>query len=149
MSVQANCPACGGPCVFKVSTSLVTVCPYCQSVIARGDRGLESLGKVADLVTLRELVLEDATDAAAKDFQAEYDGSKPDGAPSVHVQLIARVGNAGDRRMLGHFEADARQPATANRLSAIVDAYDRAANQALLQIAADCAAALAPDSKAR
>ena len=105
--------------------------------------------KVADLVTLRELVLEDATDAAAKDFQAEYDGSKPDGAPSVHVQLIARVGNAGDRRMLGHFEADARQPATANRLSAIVDAYDRAANQALLQIAADCAAALAPDSKAR
>jgi hypothetical protein len=50
MSVQANCPSCGGPCTFKVSTSLVTVCPYCQSVIARGDRGLESLGKVADLV---------------------------------------------------------------------------------------------------
>ena len=50
MSVQANCPACGGPCVFKVSTSLVTVCPYCQSVVARGDRGLESLGKGADLV---------------------------------------------------------------------------------------------------
>ncbi len=50
MSVQANCPACGGACTFKVNTSLVTVCPYCQSVVARGDRGLESLGKVADLV---------------------------------------------------------------------------------------------------
>jgi hypothetical protein len=50
MSVQANCPACGGPVVFKVGTSLVAVCPYCRSVIGRGDRGLESLGKVADLV---------------------------------------------------------------------------------------------------
>jgi hypothetical protein len=50
MSVQANCPACGGPVTFKVSTSLVTVCPYCRSVVGRGDRGLESLGKVADLV---------------------------------------------------------------------------------------------------
>ncbi len=50
MSVQASCPSCGGPCTFKVSTSLVMVCPYCRSVVARGDRGLESLGKVADLV---------------------------------------------------------------------------------------------------
>jgi peptide chain release factor 2 len=30
-------------------------------------------GKVADLGTLRELVLEDASDSAAKDFQSEYD----------------------------------------------------------------------------
>src|ERR1700722_13808764 len=49
-SLQASCPSCGGPCTFKVGASLVTVCPYCQSVVARGDRGLESLGKVADLV---------------------------------------------------------------------------------------------------
>jgi hypothetical protein len=32
-------------------------------------------------------------------------------------------------------------------LGAIIDAYDRAANQALSQIAADCAAALAPESQ--
>jgi hypothetical protein len=50
MSLQANCPACGGPCTFTVGTSLVAICPYCRSVVARGDRGLESLGKVADLV---------------------------------------------------------------------------------------------------
>lgn len=50
MSVKANCPACGGPVVFNVGTSLVTVCPYCRSVVGRGDRGIESLGKVADLV---------------------------------------------------------------------------------------------------
>jgi hypothetical protein len=50
MSLRANCPACGGPCEFKVGTSLVTVCPYCRSVVGRGDKGLEDLGKVADLV---------------------------------------------------------------------------------------------------
>jgi hypothetical protein len=50
MSVQASCPACGGPVTFKVGTSLVAVCPYCRNVVGRGDRGIESLGKVADLV---------------------------------------------------------------------------------------------------
>jgi cholesterol transport system auxiliary component len=84
------------------------------------------------------------------DFQAEYaTGSPGDGAPpSVRVHFLARIGSSGERRIIGRFEADARQTATANRLSAIVDAYDRAANQALLQIAADCAAALAPESPA-
>ena len=51
MSLKANCPACGGPVTFTVGTSLVTICPYCHSAVGRGDRGLESLGKVADLVT--------------------------------------------------------------------------------------------------
>jgi cholesterol transport system auxiliary component len=67
-------------------------------------------------------------------FQAEYEVSRPGGGPTVHVQLIARVGNAGDRRMLGNFEADARQPAADNRLSAVVAAYDAAANKALGEI---------------
>jgi cholesterol transport system auxiliary component len=89
------------------------------------------------------------------DFQAEYAGAahaagglggKPpadDGAPpTVRVHFLARIGSSGDRRIIARFEADASQPATANRLNAIVDAYDRAANQALTQIAASCAAAL-------
>jgi hypothetical protein len=50
VSLKANCPACAGTVTFNVGTSLVTVCPYCRSVVGRGDRGLESLGKVADLV---------------------------------------------------------------------------------------------------
>src|SRR5207253_5684729 len=29
---------------------LVAVCPYCRNVVGRSDRGVESLGKVADLV---------------------------------------------------------------------------------------------------
>ena len=49
MSRQAPCPACGAPVEFKVSASLVTVCPFCNSAIARGDKKLEDHGKVADI----------------------------------------------------------------------------------------------------
>ncbi len=47
---SAACPACGGPVEFKVSSSLVTVCEFCDSVVARADRKVEDHGKVADLV---------------------------------------------------------------------------------------------------
>jgi cholesterol transport system auxiliary component len=79
------------------------------------------------------------------DFQAEY--AESGAPPTVRVHFLARIGSSGERRIIARFEADARQPAAANRLGAIVDAYDRAATEALMQIAAGCAAALAPDSK--
>ena len=74
------------------------------------------------------------------DFQAEYAG---DGPPVAHVRFLARIGRSVDRRIIARFEAQARQPADSNRMSAIVDAYDRAANRVLIDIAADCTAALA------
>jgi len=46
----ANCPACGGPVEFQLSTALVTVCEFCHTVVARTDKRLEDHGKVADLV---------------------------------------------------------------------------------------------------
>ena len=50
MSVEASCPACGAAIAFKTGSSIVVVCEFCHSVVARGDRKLEDLGKVADLV---------------------------------------------------------------------------------------------------
>jgi hypothetical protein len=50
VSVQANCPGCGAAIEFKIGSSMVTVCAYCRSIVARGDRKLEDLGKVAALV---------------------------------------------------------------------------------------------------
>jgi hypothetical protein len=47
--IEASCPACGAPISFKIGSSIVVVCEFCNSVIARGDRKLEDLGKVADL----------------------------------------------------------------------------------------------------
>src|SRR5688572_17405935 len=51
----ANCPNCGGQVEFKAGSSLLTVCPYCSSAVARigGDVGeLEILGQVAPLAEL-------------------------------------------------------------------------------------------------
>ena len=50
MSVEVSCPACGAAIAFKTGSSVVVVCEFCHSVVARGDRKLEDLGKVADLV---------------------------------------------------------------------------------------------------
>src|SRR2546422_1163879 len=48
-TLQANCPACGAPVSFKTGSSVVVVCEHCQSVVARTDRALEDLGKVAEI----------------------------------------------------------------------------------------------------
>ncbi|HEY0748733.1 MAG TPA: ABC-type transport auxiliary lipoprotein family protein [Steroidobacteraceae bacterium] len=68
------------------------------------------------------------------DFQAEYSASGA--APTVHVRLQARIGNSGDRHILARLEPDIRELASDNRMSAIVDAYNRAAGKAFAEIAA-------------
>jgi cholesterol transport system auxiliary component len=78
------------------------------------------------------------------DFQAEYSATLGAGgsvAPTIHVRLWGQVGGS-DRRILGRFEADVRQPATDNRLTAIVAAYNAAAGTALAKIVDDTTAAL-------
>ncbi len=51
MSVlTANCPSCAGPLEFTSGSTIVIVCPFCRSAIARSDRALEDLGKVAEIV---------------------------------------------------------------------------------------------------
>jgi cholesterol transport system auxiliary component len=85
-------------------------------------------------------------------FQAEYGTTAraaDGGAPTVHVQLFGRIGSSADRRILGRFEADTRQPAAENRLDAIVEAYNQAANTALARIAADTAETLRRNLESR
>jgi uncharacterized Zn finger protein (UPF0148 family) len=48
--LQANCPSCAAPIEFKSGSTIVLVCPFCRSAIARNDRKLEDLGKVAEIV---------------------------------------------------------------------------------------------------
>ena len=49
-ALVANCPACGAPVEFKSGQSIVVICGYCRSAVARTDRDLKDLGKVAELV---------------------------------------------------------------------------------------------------
>ena len=48
--LQANCPSCAAPIEFKSGSTIVLVCPFCRSAVARTDRGLNDLGKVAEIV---------------------------------------------------------------------------------------------------
>ncbi len=74
------------------------------------------------------------------DFQAEYLSAET--APTVRVHLLGRIGTSGDRRTLGRFEASSRQAAADNRLTAIIAAYEQAANAALAEIVSDTAATI-------
>jgi hypothetical protein len=48
--LQSNCPSCGAPIEFKAGSTIVVVCSFCRSVVARTDRALEDLGKVAEII---------------------------------------------------------------------------------------------------
>ncbi len=45
--VETNCPSCGAAVAFTVASSAVVICPSCHAALARTDRALENLGKVA------------------------------------------------------------------------------------------------------
>jgi uncharacterized Zn finger protein (UPF0148 family) len=47
--LKANCPSCGAPIEFQAGSTIVLVCPFCRSAVARTDRGLDDLGKVAEI----------------------------------------------------------------------------------------------------
>jgi hypothetical protein len=49
-ALQATCPSCGAPITFKSGSSIVVICTYCRSAVARTDRALEDFGRVAELV---------------------------------------------------------------------------------------------------
>ena len=48
-SLQASCPSCAATIEFQKGSTIVLVCPFCRSAVARTDRGLEDLGKVAEI----------------------------------------------------------------------------------------------------
>jgi hypothetical protein len=53
---QGNCPNCGAPIDFGVGSSLAKVCEYCRATVHRTDRGLENLGRMADLAATPSLI---------------------------------------------------------------------------------------------
>lgn len=50
MAIEASCPSCGAPVVFRSASSVFAVCAYCNSTLVRHDLALEDIGKMAALV---------------------------------------------------------------------------------------------------
>lgn len=53
---QGTCPSCGAPIEFGVGSSIAKICEFCRATVVRSDRGLENLGKVADLAMTPSLI---------------------------------------------------------------------------------------------
>ena len=69
MSVlQANCPNCGSPIEFQKGSTIVLICPFCRSAVARTDRGLEDLGKIAEIA--------DSESPLKMNLRGEFKGNK-------------------------------------------------------------------------
>ncbi|HEX3759340.1 MAG TPA: DUF4178 domain-containing protein [Kofleriaceae bacterium] len=47
-----GCPTCGAEVEFRFDDSFVRVCNHCRSAVVRTDRGVETLGRFADLVPI-------------------------------------------------------------------------------------------------
>jgi cholesterol transport system auxiliary component len=64
-------------------------------------------------------------------FQAEYTG---DGAPVVHVQLLATLGHRNDRSVVASVSAESSVPATENHMQAVIAAFQSAVAAALADL---------------
>jgi cholesterol transport system auxiliary component len=76
-------------------------------------------------------------------FEAEYPDAGP---PTVQVELLCTLGQRGERRAVTTLSAQAHVLATADRMSAVVDAFQRATREALQQLAAQLSPVQAPAS---
>lgn len=50
--MKTRCPQCGAEIEFRFDDSFVRVCGHCRAAVTRTDRGIETLGKIADLTPL-------------------------------------------------------------------------------------------------
>jgi cholesterol transport system auxiliary component len=67
-------------------------------------------------------------------FEAEYTGPGP---PTAHVELVCTFGKRGSRDVIASFTVEGKVAAAADRLQAVVAAFERATGDALTQMAAN------------
>jgi hypothetical protein len=48
--LRTACPGCGADVEFRYDDTFVRVCEHCRAAVVRTDRGIETLGRVADLL---------------------------------------------------------------------------------------------------
>jgi len=76
-------------------------------------------------------------------FEAEYDDAGP---PTVRVGLVCTLGQRGARRAVATFAVQSQAMASADRMGAVVDAFQRATSEALSQLASRLAPTPAPET---
>jgi len=69
-----------------------------------------------------------------RDFEARY--ATPDGTPTVAVTIIAHMADAHSRKIVANLAVNLTEPASANNVDAVVQAFDGALAKAIAQIVA-------------
>jgi cholesterol transport system auxiliary component len=82
-------------------------------------------------------------DVEVRDFQAEY--AKDGAPPIVRVRMIGRVIRIVDRGLVATVVAEAQSAASADRMHAVVAAFETGAQKVALDLAQKTAAAIAAD----
>lgn len=80
-------------------------------------------------------------------FDADYANGSA-GAPAATVVLDCAIGTRGERKLLSTFVAQARVQADDNRMSAVIDAFEKASHEALGTLADQTLAAISVDMTA-
>jgi cholesterol transport system auxiliary component len=95
--------------------------------------GFEASGRI-DSVARDEDALRADYDLSTeiRDFEARY--TTPDGAPTVAVTIIGHMAGAHSREIVANLTANFTQPASANSVDAVVQAFDVALTSATAQI---------------
>jgi len=83
-------------------------------------------------------------DFELRDFQAEYVDDQA--APAIRVSLVANVLKVADRRLVKVVTATASVQASANRMTAVVAAFETASREVTAALGRETAAALAADA---
>jgi cholesterol transport system auxiliary component len=95
--------------------------------------GFEASGRI-DAVSRGEDALHSDYELSTdlRDFEARY--ATPDGVPSVVVTVIAHMADARSRKILANLTVNLTQPASANSVDAVVQAFAAALAKAVDQI---------------
>jgi hypothetical protein len=84
---QAACPSCGAPITFRFAGAAAQVCKHCNFVVARTDRNLVAVGRMADLVDIPSPLVLGATgrwsgrEPFVVDGRVQLDRASAPGAP--------------------------------------------------------------------
>ncbi len=81
---------------------------------------------------------------AIRRFDADY-GNDSSSAPTATVVFDCSVGTRSERKLLATFVAQASVPAAANRMAAVISAFDKATREALGVLADQAVAAISVD----
>jgi cholesterol transport system auxiliary component len=86
---------------------------------------------------------------AIRRFDAQYagDAAGTAAAPTIHVSLECTVGRTSNRAVLAAFAADVAIEARDNRMGAVIEAFEQAAQAALAQVSVQTLAVVAADAQ--